>query len=480
MKRLPKILAWTLIALTILVAIGLGAIALLVDPNDFKPLIVRTLYEKKQRTLAFSGPIKLRVFPQIALDLGRVSLSEYRSHDVFVTVNRAKLGVAWLPLLRRRLVVNGLELEGVQARVIRYHDGRFNFADLLQPETRTQIDFDIASAAVRGGVVIFDDYKAARRFVFDQVEIETGRLMNRRETGVQATGRVRAARPAMSLALAADSRLYFDTRRRVYQLRNFDLTARGSAFGLSELVSRVAADEVSFAPQARQGKRIRMTAEGKRGDWRTRTEASLGAWRWAADTLAFERPAAMLTLERAATRVELSARSERLAQAQRVWRSGRIDYDIGMTFANATVRGKAHSGLAVLEGRVGLPDLQAVLGVSGPRWAKGGFRLNVGGNIELAPAPKPAFKGRFDARAHNTRARIAIEQRTRNPMIFGFDAKLDRLDLDRFVAKAQRSDKQAQQPWKIPDPKSTGTIQIGELTRGTTKAYDVTIEFTRD
>lgn len=466
--------------MTIVVAIGLGAVALLVDPNDFKPLIVRTVFEKKQRTLMFSGPIKLRVFPQIALDLGRVTLSEYRTQDIFISVERARLDVAWLPLLKQKLVIKGVALEGVQARVIRYADGRFNFADLLQPETRSQIDFDIGSAVIRKGRVTFDDFKASRRFVLDQVEVKTGRLTNARETRVEAQGLSHAVSPSMTLAFKLDSRLYFDRSRRIYRLRNLDLSARGAGFGLSELVSRTTAEEISFEPQARWGKQVQVTSEGKRGGWRTRIDASVAAWRWAAATLALERPSATLKLDHANTHVELSARSDRLAQAQNAWRTGRVDYDISIQSAGTTMRGKAQSGFAFQERAAVIPDLKAALGVSGPRWAKGGFRLDLAGNVELAPAPKPAFKGRFNARAHNTQAQIALEQRTRNPMLLGFDAKLDRLDLDRFLAKAPRSDNQAQQPWKIPDLKSTGTIRIGELTRGTTKAYDVTIEVARD
>lgn len=465
--------------LAVLFALGLGAIVLLVDPNDFKPLIVRTVYEKKQRTLMFAGPIKLRVFPQIALDLGRVSLSEYRSHDIFMSIDRARLDVAWLPLIRQRLVIKGVALEGVQARVIRYADGRFNFADLLQPETRSQIDFDIGSAAIRNGRVTFDDFKASRRLVLDRVQIKTGRLTNARETLVEAQGIIHAARPAMSLAFDANSRLYFDRSKKVYQLRKLDLAARGAAFGLTDLNSRIAADEISLAPQARLGKRTHLTAEGKRGDWRVRTEANVAAWHWNTDSLTLERPTAKVNLDRANRRVELTARSDRLAQAQGAWRAGRIGYDIGINAANTVVRGKAQSGFSFADGALALPDLNAALGVNGARWAKGGFRLDLAGIIELAPAPKSAFKGRLDARAHNTRAQIAFEQRTRNPMLFGFDAKLDRVELDRFLAKAPRPDSKPQ-PWKIPDLKSTGTIRIGELTRGTTKAYDVTIEVTRD
>lgn len=474
LKRPLKIVLWTTLSV---IAIVLTGIVLLVDPDDFKPIIVRTVYEKKQRTLNFEDPIKLRVFPRIALDLGRVSLSEYRRPEVFMSVEKAELAVAWLPLLKKRLVIEGVSLEGISARVIRYADGTFNFADLLQQESPSQIDFDIATLRATNSTVVFEDRKSARTYTVQKLALATGRLANGRETSANLTGQLSARQAPLALAFNARTQLTFDTRARRYQARNLDFTARGKAMHYTDLALRVQGD-AELGKMHKRGANLQFVADAKRGEWRDHAEFKAPAWAIESDGLAFEKPTAGMRFERGQTRIALDARSDRLLQQPGAWSAGNVVYALAWQLGGNAVRGQINSSLAIdtATRTATFDDLSSVLGVSGERWKDGGFKLNLRGRMVYAPSGKPVVSATLGALAHTTRAQVQLALDRTAPAHFSFNAKLDKLELDRFLRRAPAKNVAEAQAFKIPDLNSDGDIMIGELSHGSTRAQGVRIE----
>ena len=137
-KKYIKYSLFTLGGLVALFALFLIAVAIFVNPNDYKPLIVKLVQEKKQRTLNIEGDIKLKLFPQIGLDLGKTHLSEHKSEQEFASLESVQLYVAWLPLLRKELVVHKVSLVGARANLIRNADGTTNIDDLLSKEEKSE------------------------------------------------------------------------------------------------------------------------------------------------------------------------------------------------------------------------------------------------------------------------------------------------------------------------------------------------------
>lgn len=480
MKRLAKLILWAIFAVAILVAITLGGVASLVDPNDFKPLLVRTVYEKKQRILNFEGPIKLRVFPRIALDLGRVTLSEYRGREIFMAIDKAELEVAWLPLFKKRLVVEGIRLDGVSARVIRYSNGVFNFADLLQQETPSQIDFDIATLSVRNGSVVFDDRKGSRTYTARKLALRTGRLVNGRETDAVLSGELIAPQPRLALGLNARTRLMFDTRVRRYQVRALDLTARGNALDFTEVILRMNGDAL-FESTRKRGANTQLVADGKRGAWRTHAKITIPSWAISNATMSAERPQLALQFERDQTRIGLEAKGERLSRQSATWAAADVAFALTGEVAGAGLSGQ-FSGPLVIDTsrrRVDLADVRGTLGVAGQRWSRGGFKANLQGRMTFAPTEKAPFTAVLSAAAHTTRARLDFAIDRLRPLHFNFKARLDKLELDRFLNPTPDRDA-AKGGAKIPQLKSNVDVIIGELSYGTTHAQGVRIEIRDD
>ena len=101
--RLAGIVIGGLVALLVL---GLFAVYLFVNPNDFKPRIVKAVKEATGRDLALPGQIKLSVFPAIALELGPAKGGNPAGFATqpFAAVKHFDLHVALLPLLHKECV----------------------------------------------------------------------------------------------------------------------------------------------------------------------------------------------------------------------------------------------------------------------------------------------------------------------------------------------------------------------------------------
>lgn len=127
--RAIRIVGIILAAVLGLIVVVLLAVQLLVDPNDYKDRIALAVKNSTGRELTLSGPIKLSVFPWIALELGPVSLGNPPgfSTEPFAAVHRISLRVELLPLFHKELKVGSIEIDGLDLRLARNATGQGNW-----------------------------------------------------------------------------------------------------------------------------------------------------------------------------------------------------------------------------------------------------------------------------------------------------------------------------------------------------------------
>ena len=117
--------------LVLLVVAALVFLVVSFDPNAYKGLAIDWMKTERQRTLVIGGPIKLSVFPRLAVQLSEVSLSERNKPDTFAQLDEVSLSVAVMPLLKKRLEVDRVAARGLRATFLRKADGTTNIDDLL-------------------------------------------------------------------------------------------------------------------------------------------------------------------------------------------------------------------------------------------------------------------------------------------------------------------------------------------------------------
>jgi len=137
--RLIKIICTTLVALLILVAISIFAIIKYIDPNDFKSVISKTVYERTGRELTINGNISWQFFPWIGIKIENVALSNNKAfigyNHFLAQVSEADINVKILPLLTEKIEVNHLLLKDLNLKLIKNVSGETNWRDLVVTHT---------------------------------------------------------------------------------------------------------------------------------------------------------------------------------------------------------------------------------------------------------------------------------------------------------------------------------------------------------
>lgn len=129
--RALKLVGFVLGGLVVLIAILLLAVKLFVNPNDYKDRIAQAVRSSTGRELVLSGPIKLSVFPWIALEVGPASLGNPPGFgaEPFAAVQHVAFRVKVLPLLRKELQVGRIEIDGLDLRLRKNAAGKGNWED---------------------------------------------------------------------------------------------------------------------------------------------------------------------------------------------------------------------------------------------------------------------------------------------------------------------------------------------------------------
>ncbi|MFA6920912.1 MAG: AsmA family protein [Gallionella sp.] len=219
---------------------GAAYLAATFNPNDYKVQIVQMVKDSKQRTLHLDGDIKLTFFPSIGANLGRLSLSEYNSDRQFAAVETARVSLALMPLLSKKIVVNEVLVSGLSATLIKHKDGTTNIDDLLgndqKPKDASQpVNFDIASVSIEKTNLSYLDEGSGSLYAIKELNLKTGRIANGVPCKVNLSAGVQANEPMLDVKTQFASTLSFDLDRKFYQLKNMDFRVTGSALDIAGL-----------------------------------------------------------------------------------------------------------------------------------------------------------------------------------------------------------------------------------------------------
>lgn len=240
MNKFLKIGLWVGGAVIALILAVAGYVAATFNPNDYKPLIVKMVQEKKQRTLKLDGDIKLSFFPKIGADLGKLSLSEHNGDKEFAAVDSVQVSLAVLPLLRKQLVVDRIKVDGLRANLVRYPDGTTSIDDLLKKEEESEhFKFDIEGVSVSRAAFSFDDQMGKRRLSVSALQAETGRLANNQPGKAALKFTLQGDNPKINLQVALTTDLLFDTEAKRFAFKALDAETKGEAAGISGLASNL-------------------------------------------------------------------------------------------------------------------------------------------------------------------------------------------------------------------------------------------------
>ena len=277
MNKYLKYGLWSLGILVVLMASVVAYIALTFNPNDYKPQIIQSVKDSKQRTLKLDGDIKLHFFPSLGVSLSKVSLSEFQSEQEFVSVESASVSLKLLPLLIKQLVVDEVAVSGVKAQLVKFKNGKTNLDDLMGKESapvapvpvaeaKAPMKFDIASVRLDKTDLSYSDEGAGALYSVKGLTLQTGRIANGFPTRIDFAARIQSNKPKLDIAAQIKTTLTFDLEKNQYQVQGLDLQANGAVLDVTNLSVKAGGDASAYpAVQEFSMNKFAFTVSGVKG-----------------------------------------------------------------------------------------------------------------------------------------------------------------------------------------------------------------------
>lgn len=482
-----KILKYVALACGGLVVLVGGLVAYLAatfNPNAYKPQVIQLVKEKKQRTLKLDGDIKLAFWPSIGADLGKLSLSEFKSEKEFAAVEGARVSLKIMPLLSRQLVVDEVVIRGARATVMRFKDGRMNIDDLLAKDDtkQEQFKFDIAHVIVENTALTYRDEAQGAQYALSGVNLKTGRIANGVPGKIALSATVQANQPKLSLTVDAKTTLTFDTDQQHYALAGLALDVKGQGAGITNLALKAGGDvtaKLKSGEFAANKLAVAMTGVSGKDNLDIRLDAP--KLNFTADKATGDKVTvvAKVTGPQGTTSANLTLPGvEGTAQA---FKSAAMTLDLDMKQGEQTVKAKVSSPVSgnLKMQQVNLSQLKASVTAGGPNLPGKSISGELSGSAVFDGAKQSAqanLAGKVSD--SNVKARVGIAN-FGNPSI-QFDIELDQLDVDRYTGpKAADGAKQPEKPFDLTGLRTlraTGSVRIGSLKVSNLKATNVRLD----
>lgn len=432
--RPVKVLLWVVGGLVGLLVVGMCAVLLLVDPNDFKDEIAKAVKDETGRTLALEGDLKLSVFPWLALETGRAQLgnAEGFGPGPFLTLERADVGVKLFPLLSGRMEVRRLELEGLHVYLEKNAQAKSNWEDLAKSEP-TPVSEEpgsngdmptIAGVSIKDAALDYRDVQNATRRRLQQLNVETGRIASGEPIDLELDFALDEGEdtPATRVKLKTEATL--DTENERYSLADLELDATSAA-----------------DPKVADSRELK---------------------------LALRAPSAVADLK-----------AQTLALPQFTMNAFGAEFSGGID-GQQILDKPAFTGALSLK-PVSARELLTQLGSEAPKTRDPEALKSLAFDARLVATDKSAMLEDLKLTLDDTHATGRLGITDFDKTALRFDLTLDRLDLDRYQAPEEgkkEAKEAAKEPFELPVEQlkaldAKGTLRIGQLTLAGMKMSDV-------
>ncbi|HMA11864.1 MAG TPA: AsmA family protein [Steroidobacteraceae bacterium] len=223
--RILKIFGMVIGGLVALLVLGLVAIWLFFDPNDYKDRITAAVRDSTGRSLSLPGKLKLSVFPWLAVETGEASLGNPQGFgdEPFLTLKRASMSVKLMPLLHRQLEVGRIEIDGLDLRLKQNAAGKGNWEDWGKPSEPSPAGSSGPASLDLAGVQIADSRIAFEDMVAQKVNVTIGRIAPGAAIPVEMKLELVNKPGARPMPLLAQFQLQLDLDRQQYKLAKLAL-----------------------------------------------------------------------------------------------------------------------------------------------------------------------------------------------------------------------------------------------------------------
>jgi len=416
-------------ALVALLVVGLVLFVVTFDPNAHRERITAAVEQGLGRSFRLTGQVELSLYPWVGVVADGIEIGNAAGFgpEPFLKANRVAVRARLLPLLRSRLELDTVRLDGAVINLAVDEAGVSNWQDLTgatpaaasgagapaptpaaapTPTTGAALPFAviaIGGAEITNLELTFDDRQQQRRFVLSGFAVRTGALAAGEPVPLTAGGHIEASQPALSGDFSLQGTVLHDLAAQRFELRplNFGIDLAGEQ--LPEGRARIDAEANIVAADG--GQRIEITGLKVSGlEHSLDAEVTAGLREGEAPAVSGRLTAAgpdLAVLFRAFADPELAADlarlPERAFEAQLAAdidpRAGRFDVpQFSLRMLGARIEGKAAQTGAVIGADLNAqgPDLPALLRAVGAAGLAGELPVAaIGGVLAKQDVPRP-------------------------------------------------------------------------------------------
>jgi len=227
-----------LLGLVLLVVAGAAIFVATLDANRYKADIEALVLKHTGRVLIIEGDFAVTLYPSLAISIKQASLSEpIAGHggdtnaaptDPFVRLKSTRLSMGLLPLLKGNVLVDGIDIEGLDVRLVRHAQGTLSIQDLLdrvmpsaqssaastttpsQPTTVTKgtkpLTIDIRAVNIKDSRLIFIDERSKQRLDLSNITLATEQLAPNASGQLTTAFRLQTSSPPSDATIELKSR----------------------------------------------------------------------------------------------------------------------------------------------------------------------------------------------------------------------------------------------------------------------------------
>lgn len=493
-----KLLRYLAIALggVLVLLVALGAyVALTFDAERVKGELARVVQEKKQRTLRIDGAADLSFWPGIGVKLERVSLSERGSDQVFASLDAVRVSLQLLPLLRKHIVIDAVELTGARATVVRRKDGSTNIDDLLarEEEPSPALRFDIGGVKLERAHLAYRDEQTGQSLALSDLDVDTGRL------GLAAAGKLRVstrfalAQPRSTGELKLAGSYRYDLEGGDITVSDLDAKLSGDLAGMKGVDAAATAERLQLqrASGAIAADKLALSLKGKRQAEAFELKLDAPGLALAGDQAQGEVVKVTAKLSGGARTVDARLDLSGVSGSRDALAIAKLALVLDAKFGDRTIKGGLSSPVtANLRARtVELPKYSGEFDIVDPNMPVKNVKLPLSGSLR-GDLARGTAAGTLSARFDESQIQAKFDVTRFDPLAFAFDVDIDKLNADRYRAARSmpsaapgaapaRGNAKAEEPIDLSALKkldARGTLRIGQLQVADVKASNVRME----
>ena len=154
--RIVKLLLGFVLVLLVLVVGAVLAITFLIDPNDYKPQLVKLVENSTGRQLKIPGRLKITWYPWLGVSGGQVQLANAPGFDEpdIMSIKKFSVRVKLQSLLQKRIEVDSIHLDNPHIRLVTRADGSSNWEGLIDDKDQRADNTHKGAPQALGALVI--------------------------------------------------------------------------------------------------------------------------------------------------------------------------------------------------------------------------------------------------------------------------------------------------------------------------------------